>query len=143
MSICKRTLLFAGDLFANFWSTRRCIQSQGTITLQHSVHHIVQKFLIGSTVVACAALIAIVGTNRPELYWVVGLLSIIANVAYGITNVFYNASLICMLRPTASQILITIRVDVAEPDDRDNLSSRGFAVGYIGSVLFLVGKCAR
>lgn len=81
-----------------------------------------KKFLIGSTIVSSAALISIVGTNKPELYWVVGLLAIIANVAYGITGIFYNASLIY----------------VAEPDDRDNLSSRGFAVGYIGSVLFLV-----
>jgi len=81
-----------------------------------------RKFLFGSTIIACAGLIAVVGTDRPDLYWVVGLLAIVVNVAYGVTNVFYNASLIY----------------VATPEDRDNLSSRGFAVGYVGGVLFLV-----
>lgn len=81
-----------------------------------------KRFLIGSTVIAAGSLIAMFGTNSPDRFWVVGLLCIIANVAYGVTGIFYNASLLY----------------VATADEADDLSSRGFAVGYIGSVLFLV-----
>jgi len=81
-----------------------------------------KKFLIGSTYIACGSLIAMLGTNRPDFFWVVGVLAILANVGYGVTSIFYNASLLY----------------VAEPSEADDVSSRGFAVGYIGSVSFLI-----
>jgi UMF1 family MFS transporter len=45
-----------------------------------------------------------------------GILFIIANVAFGASIVFYNAFL----------------PDIVNPDERDSVSSKGFAYGYIG-----------
>ncbi|MCG3210597.1 MAG: hypothetical protein FOGNACKC_04228 [Anaerolineae bacterium] len=50
-----------------------------------------------------------------------GLLFIIANLAFGAAIVFYNAFL----------------PDIAAPDDRDSVSSKGFAFGYVGGGLLL------
>lgn len=57
-----------------------------------------------------------------EDYWFGGLLFIIANVCFGASIVFYNAYL----------------PDIASPDQRDRVSSRGFAMGYLGGGLLLV-----
>ncbi|MEW5957254.1 MAG: MFS transporter [Chloroflexota bacterium] len=51
-----------------------------------------------------------------------GLLFIIANLAFGAAIVFYNAFL----------------PDIASPDQRDSVSSRGFAFGYVGGGLLLL-----
>jgi UMF1 family MFS transporter len=50
-----------------------------------------------------------------------GLLFIVANLAFGAAIVFYNAFL----------------PDIAGPDERDSVSSRGFAFGYLGGGLLL------
>ncbi|GAB4457107.1 MAG: MFS transporter [Anaerolineae bacterium] len=50
-----------------------------------------------------------------------GLLFIAANLAFGAAIVFYNAFL----------------PDIAGPDDRDSVSSKGFAYGYVGGGLLL------
>lgn len=67
-----------------------------------------------------------------DLYWLGGLLFIVANLAFGASIVFYNAYL----------------PDIATPDQRDAVSARGFAMGYAGGgillalnlVLFVTGK---
>jgi UMF1 family MFS transporter len=51
-----------------------------------------------------------------------GLLFIIANLSFGAAIVFYNAFL----------------PDIASPDQRDSVSSRGFAFGYVGGGLLLL-----
>ncbi len=51
-----------------------------------------------------------------------GLLFIIANLSFGAAIVFYNAFL----------------NDIAEPDERDSVSSKGFAFGYVGGGLMLL-----
>lgn len=51
-----------------------------------------------------------------------GLLFILANLCFGASVVFYNAYL----------------PDIASPDNRDNVSSRGFALGYAGGGLLLL-----
>ncbi len=51
-----------------------------------------------------------------------GLLFIIANLSFGAAIVFYNAFL----------------PDIASPDRRDAVSSRGFALGYLGGGLLLL-----
>lgn len=55
-------------------------------------------------------------------YWLGGLLFIIANVGFGASIVFYNAYL----------------PDIASPERRDDISSRGFALGYAGGGLLLL-----
>jgi UMF1 family MFS transporter len=62
------------------------------------------------------------------LYWVTGtdyllggLLYVIANVSFGASIVFYNAFL----------------PEIAAPDERDSVSSRGWAFGYLGGGLLL------
>ncbi len=57
-----------------------------------------------------------------NLWWLGGLLFIIANLSFGAAIVFYNAYL----------------PDIAAPDDRDKISSQGWALGYMGGGLLLL-----
>jgi UMF1 family MFS transporter len=54
------------------------------------------------------------------------LLFLIANVAFGASQVVYNAFLL----------------DIATPDERDGVSSRGWGIGYLGGGLVLAGNLA-
>lgn len=56
-----------------------------------------------------------------ETWWLGGLLFIIANLSFGAAIVFYNAFL----------------PDIAAPEDRDRVSSLGWALGYLGGGLLL------
>jgi UMF1 family MFS transporter len=56
-----------------------------------------------------------------NLYWLGGLLFIIANLGFGAAVVFYNGFL----------------NDITTEDQRDKVSSRGFAYGYLGGGLLL------
>jgi len=55
-------------------------------------------------------------------YWFAGLLFLVANVAFGASIVFYNSYL----------------PSIASEDKRDEVSSRGFAYGYLGGGLLLL-----
>lgn len=57
-----------------------------------------------------------------SLWWLGGILFIIANLAFGAAIVFYNAYL----------------PDIASADQRDRVSSFGWAMGYLGGGLLLV-----
>jgi UMF1 family MFS transporter len=57
-----------------------------------------------------------------DLWWLGGLLFIIANLSFGASIVFYNAYL----------------PDIASEDKRDSVSSYGWAMGYLGGGLLLV-----
>jgi UMF1 family MFS transporter len=63
---------------------------------------------------------------RGELWWLGGLLFIVANLAFGAATVFYNAYL----------------PDIASAARRDRVSSLGFALGYLGGGLLLVANLA-
>ncbi len=54
-------------------------------------------------------------------WWLGGLLFIIANLCFGAAIVFYNAYL----------------PEIAEPEDRDRVSSVGWALGYLGGGILL------
>ena len=56
-----------------------------------------------------------------ELWWLGGVLFIIANLAFGAAIVFYNAYL----------------PDIASEDQRDRVSSYGWAMGYLGGGVLL------
>ena len=56
-----------------------------------------------------------------QLYWLGGLLFIVANLGFGAAVVFYNGFL----------------NDITTEDQRDKVSSRGFAYGYLGGGLLL------
>ncbi|MXZ19818.1 MAG: MFS transporter [Caldilineaceae bacterium SB0665_bin_25] len=56
-----------------------------------------------------------------ETWWLGGLLFIGANLCFGAAIVFYNAFL----------------PDIAEPEDRDRVSSVGWALGYLGGGILL------
>lgn len=58
----------------------------------------------------------------PAQWWFGGLLFIIANLAFGAAIVFYNAYL----------------PDIASEDQRDRVSSYGWAMGYLGGGLLLL-----
>ena len=57
-----------------------------------------------------------------ELWWLGGVLFVFANLAFGASIVFYNAYL----------------PDIASPDQRDRVSSFGWAMGYLGGGLLLI-----
>lgn len=57
-----------------------------------------------------------------SLWWLGGVLFIIANLAFGASIVFYNSYL----------------PDIASEDQRDRVSSYGWAMGYLGGGLLLV-----
>lgn len=57
-----------------------------------------------------------------SLWWLGGVLFVIANLAFGAAMVFYNAYL----------------PDIASPDQRDRVSSFGWAMGYMGGGLLLI-----
>src|ERR1051325_5557535 len=67
--------------------------------------------------VATIAMFLITG----QLWWLGGVLFIIANLAFGAAVVFYNAYL----------------PDIASEDQRDRVSSFGWAMGYLGDGLLL------
>lgn len=58
----------------------------------------------------------------PGLHWLGGLLFILANVAFGASIVFYNSYL----------------PNIASEDQRDRVSSFGWAMGYLGGGLLLL-----
>jgi UMF1 family MFS transporter len=57
-----------------------------------------------------------------DLWWLGGILFVAANLAFGSAIVFYNAYL----------------PDIASPDQRDRVSSFGWAMGYLGGGLLLI-----
>lgn len=67
--------------------------------------------------IAAIALFFVTGS----LWWLGGLLFIIANLAFGAALVFYNAYL----------------PDIANEEERDSASSYGFAMGYLGGGILL------
>lgn len=69
------------------------------------------------SIVATCALFLITG----DLYLLGGLLFVIANLSFGAALVFYNAYL----------------NDICTEDRRDSVSSRGFALGYLGGGILL------
>jgi len=63
---------------------------------------------------------------RPPDYLLGGLLCIVANVSFGASVVFYNAFL----------------PEIARPEERDAVSSRGWALGYLGGGVLLAANLA-
>lgn len=61
-----------------------------------------------------------------DTWWLGGVLFIVANLAFGAAIVFYNAFL----------------PDIAAPNERDRVSSVGWAMGYLGGGILLVGNLA-
>ena len=68
--------------------------------------------------IATILLFAVTG----NLWWLGGVLFIVANLAFGAAMVFYNSYL----------------PDIASEDQRDRVSSYGWAMGYLGGGLLLV-----
>jgi len=71
-------------------------------------------------VLGAAATILLFLTTAP-LWWLGGLLYILANLAFGASIVFYNSYL----------------PDIASEDQRDRVSSFGWAMGYLGDAILL------
>jgi UMF1 family MFS transporter len=76
-------------------------------------------------VIGAVATIALFFTTEP-VWWLGGVLYMIANLAFGAAMVFYNAFL----------------PDIAGEDQRDRVSSYGWAMGYLGGGLLLLANLA-
>ncbi|MFK3979908.1 MFS transporter [Micromonospora sp. NPDC050397] len=79
-----------------------------------------KRLLAGSAFVGAAATIAIVFVTG-DRYLLGGALFLVANIAFGASVVVYNSFL----------------PQLGGPDDRDGISSRGWALGYLGGGLLL------
>lgn len=82
----------------------------------HARKRMMQLF---ATIGAAATILLFFVTGN--LWWLGGLLYIVANLAFGAAMVFYNAYL----------------PDIASEDRRDSVSSYGWAMGYLGGGLLL------
>jgi MFS transporter, UMF1 family len=83
--------------------------------------HIKKDMLRLFAVLGAAATIALFAVEG-DLWWLGGLLFIVANLFFGASMVFYNSYL----------------PDIAEEGDRDRVSSYGWAMGYLGGGLLLL-----
>ncbi len=79
-----------------------------------------QMMQLFATIGAVATILLFLVTGN--LWWLGGILYIIANLAFGAAMVFYNSYL----------------PDIASEDQRDRVSSYGWAMGYLGGGLLLV-----
>lgn len=79
-----------------------------------------RMMMLFSTVGAVAAILLFITTA--QTFWLGALLFIIANLGFGASIVFYNAFL----------------PSIASEDQRDSVSSRGFAMGYAGGGILLL-----
>jgi len=83
-----------------------------------------QMMQLFATIGAIATILLFTVTGN--LWWLGGLLFIIANLTFGAAMVFYNSYL----------------PDIASEDQRDRVSSYGWAMGYLGGGLLLVFNLA-
>ncbi|MFZ5851611.1 MAG: MFS transporter [Actinomycetota bacterium] len=84
-----------------------------------------RAWLGGSAYLGALATAALFTVSGSSYLWG-GLLFVLANVAYGTSVVVYNSFL----------------PEIAEPAERDRVSSRGWALGYLGGGLLLAGNLA-
>jgi UMF1 family MFS transporter len=87
--------------------------------------HLRKQMMILFAVAGALATTALFFTTAP-VWWLGGLLYILANLTFGAAIVFYNSFL----------------PDIASPDRRDSVSSYGWAMGYLGGALLLVANLA-
>ena len=83
-------------------------------------HRRKQMMQLFATIGAITTILMFFATQ--DAWWLGGLLFIIANLAFGAAIVFYNSYL----------------PDIASEDQRDRVSSYGWAMGYLGDGLLLV-----
>lgn len=83
-------------------------------------HRRKQMMQIFATIGAAATILMFFVTT--PLWWLGGVLFIVANLAFGASIVFYNSYL----------------PDIASEDQRDRVSSYGWAMGYLGDGLLLL-----
>ena len=79
-----------------------------------------QMLMLFATLGACTTLSMFFISG--DLWWLGGVLFILANLCFGASMVFYNAYL----------------PDISSPDQRDRVSSFGWAMGYLGGGLLLL-----
>jgi len=87
--------------------------------------HLRKQLMRFFALIGALATIGLFFVTEP-LWWLGGILFMLANLTFGAANVFYNSYL----------------PDIASEDQRDKVSSYGWAMGYLGGGLLLVGNLA-
>lgn len=87
--------------------------------------HLRKQMMQVFATIGAAATIALFFVTQP-LWWLGGVLFLVANLCFGAAIVFYNAYL----------------PDIASEDQRDRVSSYGWALGYLGGGLLLIFNLA-
>ena len=80
-----------------------------------------KKPLLGAAAFTGAGATIAMAFVTGDRYWLGGILFVIANISFGAALVVYNSFL----------------PQLAAPDDRDRVSSKGWAIGYLGGGLLL------
>lgn len=83
--------------------------------------HLRKQMLMVFAIMGASATIAMFFVTAP-VWWLGGVLFVFANLCFGAAMVFYNAYL----------------PDIASPEQRDRVSSFGWAMGYLGGGLLLL-----
>ena len=81
-----------------------------------------KKFLKGFCLLGSISVMSLFFFTGKETLWVAIVFSILASIGFWGSIVFYNAYL----------------PEVAKPEQQDNVSAKGFMLGYFGSILLLV-----
>jgi UMF1 family MFS transporter len=87
--------------------------------------HLRKQMMQLFAVIGALATVALFFTTAP-VWWLGGLLYVVANLTFGAAVVFYNSYL----------------PDIASVDQRDRVSSYGWAMGYLGGGLLLAANLA-
>jgi len=80
-----------------------------------------KKFLMTSTFVTCIFVCLMFFVSDSTLWWLGALLFLLTTIGFGASSVFYDSFLNL----------------ISDESERMQLSSRGFAVGYLGAAIFL------
>ncbi len=101
-----------------------------------------KKLFVGSILGGTISTMALIFVAAPEAYWFAGFLVIVSNCFFGLSVVFYNAYLPLLVdaHPKVRELKMVdsdkerrVREDV-----ENDMSSKGFISGYVGSVFLLV-----
>jgi len=103
-----------------------------------------KTMFIGANTVGSICCILVWFGDETSLFWYNGVLMMIANVSYGFAVVFYNAYLPLLIaaHPDVTSVAETATDDQQIIDAANALSSkvstRGFATGFCGQLIFLI-----
>jgi len=101
-----------------------------------------KKLFIGSIIGGTLTTMSLIFVAAPEAYWFAGFLVIVSNCFFGLSVVFYNAYLPLLVdahpKVRALNMLDSAKERRIREDVENEMSSKGFIWGYIGSIFLII-----